>query len=152
MQSNIPLPTDNIYKFYALFGLILFIFGFSSMIYINKSTNELVYKTVVSIEELKVIEEPTSVQELQPAALEERMEIALSDKKFFIICIGVLVVSAVFLMYYGFHNWHNKVQPLQDELAELTVKKLRQEMRKSLANKLLKRTQKNDLFWHVSDG
>ena len=28
MESKIPLPTDNIYKFYALFGLLLFIFAF----------------------------------------------------------------------------------------------------------------------------
>lgn len=26
MENKIPLPTDNIYKFYALFGLLLLVF------------------------------------------------------------------------------------------------------------------------------
>ena len=110
------------------------------MIYINKSTNEIVYKTLVSVEELKVIENPTLVQEVKQAVLKKKMEIALSDKNFFIICIAIFVGIAVILMYFGLHDWHTKIHPLQDELAELTVKKLRQEMRKSLPNKLLKRT------------
>ena len=31
-------------------------------------------------------------------------------------------------MYYGFRQWHTKVKPVQDEIAELTLKKLRAEV------------------------
>jgi hypothetical protein len=142
MQNRIPLPTDNIYKFYALFGLILFIFGFSSMIFLNKSTNDLVYKTVISVEALESIDKRSPIQEAELAIIKKKQKIALSDKQFFLYCIGCLIGGALLLMYYGFHRWHTKIQPLQDELTELTVKKLRNELRVSVPNKIINKIKK----------
>lgn len=62
MENKIPLPTDSIYKFYALFGLLLFIFSIGSTIYVSRSTNELVFTSAIEFETLKVIEKPTSVE------------------------------------------------------------------------------------------
>lgn len=31
MQPNIPIPTDNLYKFLALFGLVLIVSGFAGL-------------------------------------------------------------------------------------------------------------------------
>ena len=129
VQNRVPLPTDNIYKFYALFGLILFIFSFSSVIYLNKTTNELVFKTVVSVEALESTEKRSPVQEAELVIFKRQQEIALSDKNFFLYLIGFLAGFSVLLMYFGFHHWHTKIQPLQDELTELTVKKLKRDLR-----------------------
>ena len=41
MEDKIPIPTDNIYKFYALFGLVLFIFCAGSFIFVQEKTNDL---------------------------------------------------------------------------------------------------------------
>ncbi len=53
MDSRIPLPTDNIFKLYALFGLLLLIFSIASALYVNKSTNDLIFETAVNYETLK---------------------------------------------------------------------------------------------------
>lgn len=53
MESRVPLPTDNIFKFYALFGLLLTIFSAGSVLYVNKSTNDLAFEIAVEYETLK---------------------------------------------------------------------------------------------------
>ena len=128
MLGRIPLPTDNIYKFYALFGLILFIFGWSSVIYLNKSTNEFGFEAVIEHAALDAIEKRTAKQEAIKVALKRKVEIAATNKKFFLYCISAIIALSLYLMFYGFRQWHTKVQPVQDEIAELTLKKLRAEV------------------------
>ncbi|CAC9587217.1 hypothetical protein [uncultured Gammaproteobacteria bacterium] len=53
MDNRIPLPTDNIFKFYALFGLLLVIFGIGSTLYVGKTTNDLVFEIAVEYQTLK---------------------------------------------------------------------------------------------------
>ena len=53
MLNRVPLPTDNIFKFYALFGLLLVMFGIGSTLYVSKSTNDLVFGIAVEYETLK---------------------------------------------------------------------------------------------------
>lgn len=72
MQSRIPLPTDNIYKFYALFGLLIIIFGFGSIVYINKTTNELVYKSMVDLAGLKSIKTKSASESAQQKVVEKK--------------------------------------------------------------------------------
>ncbi|MGD0015951.1 MAG: hypothetical protein ABSC38_00280 [Verrucomicrobiia bacterium] len=128
MESRIPLPTDNIYKFYAFFGLLLFVFSTGSYIYIVHSTNELVLQTVVEIESIKQVANPLPADAAKKLVLEKRRELAVSDRKFFEIALVVIIVGSVFLMIYGFGKWHKEVQPIQDEMAQLQLKKLRHEV------------------------
>ena len=83
MLGRIPPPTDNIYKFYALFGLILFIFDFSSVMYINKSTNEFAFEAIIDHAALDAIEKRTPKQEAIKVAIERKVEIAATNKSFF---------------------------------------------------------------------
>ncbi len=53
MENRIPLPTDNIFKFYAMFGLLLVIFGIGSILFVSRSTNDLVFEVAVEYETLK---------------------------------------------------------------------------------------------------
>lgn len=128
MLGRIPLPTDNIYKFYALFGLVLFIFSCSSIIYINKSTNDFAFEAIIDHETLSAIEKRTPKQEATKVSLERKVELAAANKKFFLYGISAIMTLSLFLMIYGFHRWHKKIQPVQDEIAELTLKKLRAEV------------------------
>lgn len=128
MESRIPLPTDNIYKFYALFGLLLLIFGLSATIYTTKSTNEFMVAAVVDLEELKSIVAPTVRETARRQILQRQIEVAKSDKDFFgWACSGVGGIGFA-LMFFGFRKWHSGVQPTLDEITQLQLRKLRHEV------------------------
>jgi hypothetical protein len=128
MQNNIPLPTDNIYKFYALFGLLLFIFAVGATLYVNNSTNNLLVDSVVELESLKIIENPTAVESAKRQLLEQRIEVTLEDKEFYKKALAALSALGFWLMGYGFWKWHREIQPIQDEIARLQRDKLRSEV------------------------
>lgn len=128
MESRIPIPTDNIYKFYALFGLALFIFCIGAILYVNSSTNELVFSAVPEYESLESIEHPTALETAKKQFIEKRINVAVADRKFLEKAIGVILGISILLMIYGFRKWHLKVQPVQDETARLQLEKLRLEV------------------------
>jgi hypothetical protein len=128
MESRIPLPTDNIYKFYALFGLLLLIFGLSATIYTTKSTNEFMSAAIVDLEELKSIAAPTAREDARRQILQRQMEVAKSDKEFFKWGSGGVGGVGLALMIFGFGKWHKEIQPTLDEIAQLQLIKLRREV------------------------
>lgn len=130
MDSRIPLPTDNIYKFYALFGLLLFVFGIGSIIYVNQSTNNLVYEIIVEYHTLKNIpEEARSLaEEATFQVLDRKLDVAVRDKVFYSSGIGAIIAIGMFMIWYGFRAWHTVIQPMQDEITRLNIKKLKQEV------------------------
>lgn len=128
MESRIPLPTDNIYKFYALFGLLLAIFSVGASLYVNNSTNELLYEIAVDYETLKADPARSPSQEAHFKVLQSKLEISKNNKAFYIMALGVVAGIGVLMMCYGFRKWHTEVQPTQDEIARLSVKKLKQEL------------------------
>lgn len=129
MENKIPIPTDNIFKFYALFGLMLFIFGTGSIVYVTRSTNELVFRSVTELVELGQAEKPSPVDAAKRQMIEKRLEVAAADRKFFQYALGGLVGIGFVLMCCGFQAWHTKVQPMQDEAARLQLEKLRHEIK-----------------------
>jgi hypothetical protein len=128
MESRIPLPTDNIYKFYALFGLLLLIFGLSATIYTTKSTNEFMVTAVVDLEELKSIVLPSIRETARRQILQRQIEVAKSDKEFFRWASSGVGGIGLALMIFGFKKWHVEVQPTLDEIAQLQLLKLRYEV------------------------
>ena len=128
MESRIPLPTDNIYKFYALFGLLLAIFGIGAILYVNKSTNDLAFEVAVEFETLKADPVRTVSQEARFQVLQKKLEIARTNKYTFLYSLAVLIGIGVIMVWYGFKKWHTEVQPIQDEMARLSLKKLKQEV------------------------
>lgn len=129
MDNKIPLPTDNIYKFYSMFGLLLVIFGFGSIIYLNKTTNDLVFESMVELENLNSIKQRSALESTQEKVILRKIELANMDKKSFIYLLNALIVIGTFMMIYGFKQWHYKVQPIQDEISKLTLEKLRHEVK-----------------------
>lgn len=130
MESRIPLPTDNIYKFYALFGLLLVIFGLGAFIYVSQSTNNLIYEVIVEYHALKnTPEEARSlVQEATFQVLDRKLDVAVRNKLVFMSAIGVIIAVGVYMLWYGFKVWHTVLQPMQDEITRLNIKKLKQEV------------------------
>lgn len=128
MESRIPLPTDNIFKFYALFGLLLIIFGSGSILYVSKTTNDLIFESFVEYELLKADPARTFPQEARFQILKIKREVAKSDKKFLLNVIGGIIGIGICMVVYGFRKWHKEIQPIQDEMARLNLEKLRREV------------------------
>ncbi|WP_417661426.1 hypothetical protein [Pseudomonas sp.] len=138
MQSRIPLPTDNIYKFYALFGLLLIIFSCGAVIYVSQSTNETVFSTLVEVETLKEQKEPTPSVQVKIEALGKLLEVAKANKDFFNKSLGILIGMAVCIAFYGFYLWQtglqkviDETQKVQLEIAKLQLLKLQAELGQS---------------------
>ena len=135
MENQLPVPTDNIFKFYALFGLLLFVFSAGSLIYVNNSINDTILTNIVEIEALKSVEKPTSAETVKRDVLKRKIDVAVSDRKTFLYALGALFFAALCAMCYGFRKWHTEVQPSADEIsrvqleiAKLQLEKLRRDL------------------------
>jgi hypothetical protein len=128
MENPIPLPTDNIYKFYALFGLLLAIFGTGATLYVNKSTNDLAFEIAVEYETLKADPVRSVSEEVRFQVLQKKLEIAKNDKNTFLFGLAAVIGVGILMVWYGFKKWHTEVQPIQDEMARLNLRRLKREM------------------------
>jgi hypothetical protein len=128
MESQIPLPTDNIYKFYALFGLLLFISCMGSFVYIEHTTYEFVYQTAIEMESINRIANPSPADLATKEILDKHVGFAVGTKNLTIRALAVILAGSLYLMGYGFRKWHKEVQPVQDEMANLQLEKLRYEV------------------------
>jgi len=127
MESRIPLPTDNIYKFYALFGLLLFVTAVAGVIVVNASTGETIHQLVKEYQEIG--DDAVSKEDnILAKIIETRLENQAKNKKFFIQSLGVLLAVALILMFHGFIQWHKIIQPKQDELLVLQIERLKLEV------------------------
>ncbi|MFG7342239.1 hypothetical protein [Stutzerimonas stutzeri] len=95
MESKIPLPTDNIYKFYALFSLLLLIFSLGAFLYVQQSANEQVIAILPELEVLKEAKELSTKDAVRKQILERQLEVIASDRKFFHRALGVLLGIAI---------------------------------------------------------
>lgn len=130
MESRIPLPTDNIYKFFALFGLLLVVFFFGAIIYVNNHANNVILEAILEASEL--IDSPkierNEAEELRLKLIEKRAHVANEDRDLYAAFLGLPLFVGLLFIVYGFHKWHSVIQPNQDEITRLTIKKLKQEV------------------------
>ena len=117
MESKIPLPTDNIYKFAALFSLLLLIFSLGAVIYATSSANAVIFEHWGEVETLKAQEKRTVEQASRLKALERKIEVTLEDKKAFNKISSFLGALGFAGMILGFGYWHRRIQPLADQMA-----------------------------------
>jgi uncharacterized Tic20 family protein len=127
MESKIPLPTDNIFKFYALFGVLLLITSIMGTIWVSTSTNEKLHSLVKEYELISGSKEEKEQSNLAKV-IEIRMKVQTENKKNFTYSLAFISGLSFWLMLYGFRQWHTKIQPKQDEYFDLQLKKLRQEV------------------------
>ena len=132
-MNRIPLPTDNIYKFYALFGLLLIIFSIGSTVLLSKSTNEKVYKYVVELEQSYRGVESQDQETDRQKVLKKLIDIEAKDRKELTRWLDVLSVVGTAVMVLGFVAWQTKIQPIEDELRSLQRDKLKLEVEKMRA-------------------
>lgn len=130
MESKIPLHTDNIYKFYALFSLLLLIFSLGAFLYVQQSANEQVIAILPELEVLKEAKELSTKDAVRKQILERQLEVIASDRKFFHRALGVLLGIAISGIWFGFMRWHRVIQPLQDEHTRIQLEISRLQLEK----------------------
>ncbi len=130
MESKIPLPTDNIYKFYALFSLLLLIFSLGAFLYVQQSANEQVIEILPELEVLREAKEPSTKDVVRKQILERQLEVIASDRKFFIRSLAVILGIAISGIWFGFMRWHTVIQPLQDEHTRIQLEISRLQLEK----------------------
>lgn len=128
-EPNIPIATDNIYKFYALFGLALFLAGAFTFVYVHQSSNEVAYRTFIEIEALRADEHRSKLEDRRLAMLEQKQEVDVLDKKSYLEFIGVGIGISLGCMAIGFFIWQTKIQTQADRLQRLQLEKLALEIR-----------------------
>lgn len=139
MQSRIPLPTDNIFKFYALFGLLILLTTGIMFFVRHEQYNAMAFERYIPIETLKAKKSLTEDEKLELFLLEEKSKIAKLNKDFE---LGIYLTGFFFFgcgfTWYGFYYWHTKIQPKQDRLLELQIQKAENEAK--TFNKQLRQT------------
>ena len=141
MDSKIPVPTDNIYKFLATFGLVLIVSSLTLLIYTYQATNEVVFKNASAIYDLDVSNRSDEDKERRAKLLNREVEIAVSNRN-----IAKWFFSSLFFLGFlssiiGFERWYKYVQPehdkalkLQNEKLELELKSLNKSRQKDAQN------------------
>lgn len=117
MESKIPLPTDNIYKFVALFSLVVLIASFGAIIFASNTANAVVFEHWVELETLQAQEKLSIEQSSRLKALERKVEVAVSDKKTFTQLASAVMALGFIGVCLGFGYWHKRIQPLADQMA-----------------------------------
>jgi len=128
MTPNIPIPTDHVYKFHALCGLAFLISSLVVLVYSHDRFNERIVKNTLELAILKSRDNLSQEEELKKQLLSRILEVNHSDRKFIPKALGVFAGMGILMMGYGFIVWHTKVQPNQDRLLELQIKKLEREI------------------------
>jgi len=127
MESKIPLPTDNIYKFCALFGVLLLLTSIVSIVWVGNSTNETVCSLIKEYESI-----PGSEEEKDETSLAKTIEALINaqveNRELYNKGLGAAIGISILLMFYGFREWYTKIQPKQSEYFDLQIQKLKQEI------------------------
>lgn len=134
MYDKVPVPTDNIYKFYALFSIVLLTFGMWMYAKTHVEINSWIFKNYSEIEELKAVNERTKGQQGKLDALERELYVLDQDRGIINLFVLISVVVSTFGLGYEFKKWYKEIQPIADatakaqlELLQLQVEKLRLE-------------------------
>lgn len=128
MQPNVPIATDNLYKFVALFGLVLVVASFAGF-YLSYAN----HRAEMALIEDRRFDLAKSAGTLSPAAVAKiewdlmiREDVSSANRVTFGSVMAFPLFAGFALSTVGFFLWI-KVQRLQDELLELQIAKARKE-------------------------
>lgn len=121
MQS-IPIPTDNIFKFYALFGLALFATAAYGYLYLVGSVNQETIAYIERVENSKIngLEEQS---EHSTKAHLNFLNSKYNDLKGMYVLFCILGTGGLVMSLFGFIFWHTVYQKKHDYLLDLTIEK-----------------------------
>ena len=128
MQSKVPLPTDNIYKFYAFFGLLLLITSLYLFVSVYDSNKEKMQERFIEGSKLENIVKLSPDQKDYKKFLENDAEVDKINYDTYMDWISVFIFISSLFIIFGFGMWQFSVQPKQDKLLKLSTDKLTLEL------------------------
>lgn len=137
MQPSLPIPTDNIYKFSCLFGLVLIVsavIAFAS-VYSSSLERKIVYVQAVIALESKA--ERTKQEEENLKLNRLLIDVTKQNEDLANIFLGIIIALGLCLSGSGAMQWHRTIQRRDDQLAELQIQKLQAEIAKIQSETLL---------------
>lgn len=126
MESKIPVPTDNIYKFVATFGLVVTVASLTLMILNSDSTNKAIWDAAFEYYDLSASADP--LKEKKTEIIEKQIKVASSNRVYGSLFLSILFAIGSLISVEGFRRWFKFIQPLSDEILELQRDKLRLEV------------------------
>jgi hypothetical protein len=126
-MQGLSIPTDNVNKFYAIFGLIILvscIYGFVN-IYDTAQKVTLEYgKEVMKLDAKKL---KTEIDIAMIKLYTERGTLERRNQEFYYDAISLFAAIGTIMLIYGLVKWHFHVQPVEDKLKSLQIENLRLE-------------------------
>jgi hypothetical protein len=126
MDTKIAVPTDNIYKFLATFGLVVMVASMTMMILNTSTTNKTVWEAANAIYDLEVSNDPLKDKRMK--LLESEIRVAASNRTFGLWSLAIIFSLGLLASFEGFRRWYKYIQPIYDEILELEREKLRLEV------------------------
>jgi hypothetical protein len=128
MSPNIPIPTDSVHKFYAGFGLVVFIASLITAVYIQNSTNDKMFELFEASAKIEKMEDITDADRQLLNRIVGLIDVVKSDKKTFLTVLVLGAFFGLFVAGWGFQIWEKKIQPLLDDKLKLEVQLLELEI------------------------
>lgn len=130
MQPQLPVPTDNIYKFSCLFGLVLIVSAIFSFVAMYTSSQESKVRYFEVIIPLESRETRTKAEEDLLALNKKLIEVTKENERVGNAAIVIVFTVGLLLSAYGAKNWYGLIQVRDDRLADLQLRKLELEIEK----------------------
>lgn len=130
MQPSLPIPTDNIYKFACLFGLVLIVSAIFAFVTSYSSSLDRKVKYLEVMIPLEAKEDRTKAENDLLALHKRLIEVTKSNEDFTLLPIAAILVFGLSLSWYGANKWHQVIQKRDDAMAALQLRKLEAEVAK----------------------
>lgn len=130
MQPSLPVPTDNIYKFSCLFGLVLIV---SAVIAIASVYSSSLDRKIVYVQAVIALDSKTERTKQEEESLKLNrllIDVTKKNEDYVNIWLGVVIGFGLCLSGFGALQWHRTIQRRDDQLAELQIQKLQAEIAK----------------------
>ncbi|MBN2729937.1 MAG: hypothetical protein JXR53_12000 [Bacteroidales bacterium] len=128
MNEKMIMPTDSLYKFYAIFGLSLIIFCLGALVYNNNMRNARIIEAQMKRADLEERSTLNSADSLKLRTLKMDVEITVSNDNFYTIALGVILSIGIMVAIYGFNKWQVKIQNIEDEMKVYQLKKIKNDI------------------------
>ncbi len=127
MDPRIPVPTDNIYKFLATFGLVVMVVSLTLSFVNSRTTNQVIFENAQAYYDLKSTDDPLLKE--REELLDKQIQVAVDNRE-----VGKWLLAAIFTIgfyssCFGFYRWYRKVQPIHDDILSLQKEKLELEIK-----------------------
>jgi len=130
MQPSLPVPTDNIYKFSCLFGLVLIV---SAVIAIASVYNSSLEKKIVYVQAVIALESKSERTKQEEDTLKLNrwlIDVTKKNEDYVNVLLGAVLGLGIVLSGFGATQWRRTIQRRDDQLAELQIQKLQAEIAK----------------------